>query len=160
MRAVLVEDGTLGELLFAEIEAAESFVRMAAYLYTLDIRADPKNPVRRLTRALVSAAARGVNARVLLGVPAEPRLAILNSITAAYLTERGIQVKVAHKPALHTKLTIVDNLFGSVGSHNLTPRALTSAKELSVAVWSSQTCEALSSHFDALWARASDGMAA
>ena len=135
-------------------------VRIATYLYTLDIRADPKNPVRRLTTALVRAAARGVSTRVLLGVPAERRLATLNSITAAYLAERGIQVKVAYGTPLHVKLTIVDDRFGLVGSHNLTPRALSSAKELTVALWSSQTCETLSSHFDALWARASDGMAA
>lgn len=160
MRAALVEDGALGELLFAEIEAAKLCVRIATYLYTLDIRADPTNPVRRLTTALVRAAARGVNSKVLLGVPADHRLATLNSITAAYLTERGIQVKISFAPALHTKLTIVDDRFGLVGSHNLTPRALTSAKELTVAIWSSQTCEALSSHFDALWVRASDGMAA
>src|SRR6476660_3392566 len=101
MRAALVEDGSLGELLFAEIEAAQLSVRIATYLYTLDIRADPKNPVRRLTTALVRAAARGVNARVLLGVPADARLATLNSITAAYLAERRIQVKVAYRPALH-----------------------------------------------------------
>jgi phosphatidylserine/phosphatidylglycerophosphate/cardiolipin synthase-like enzyme len=160
MRAALVEDGTLGELLFAEIDTAELSVRIATYLYTLDVRADPKNPVRRLTTALVRAAARGVNTRVLLGVPAERRLAALNSITGAYLAERGIQVKVAYGCPLHVKFTIVDDHFGSVGSHNLTPRALTSAKELAVAVWSSQTCETLSSHFDALWARASDAMAA
>src|SRR5438093_594541 len=70
MRAALVEDGRLGELLFAEIDASELSVRIATYLYTLDVRADPKNPVRRLTMALVRAAARSVNVRVLLGVPA------------------------------------------------------------------------------------------
>jgi phosphatidylserine/phosphatidylglycerophosphate/cardiolipin synthase-like enzyme len=159
-RVALVEDGTLGELLFAEIDAAKQRIRIATYLYTLDIRADPNNPVRRITAALVRAAARGINSRVLLGVPADSRLATLNCITGAYLIARGIQVKVASTPALHTKLAIVDDHFGSVASHNLTPRAFTSARELAVAVWSSQTCGALSSHFDALWAQASDGITA
>jgi phosphatidylserine/phosphatidylglycerophosphate/cardiolipin synthase-like enzyme len=150
-RVALVEDSALAELLMIEIEASLVNIRIATYLFTLDIRAAPDNPVRRMARALVDAAHRGVACRVLLGVPKDARLASLNAITSAYLRERGVRVRTLQTPPLHAKFLVADEHFSTIGSHNLTPRAMTGANELTAAVWDQDTAAELSAMFDKLW---------
>ncbi len=153
-QVALVEDASYAPLLCREILQAENSIDVAMYLCTLDILSEAHPRSRVVIRALALAANRGVNVRMLFGIPGRTRLAHLNRVAAAFMQSKGVETRTAQNQLLHTKLVIIDNKFTVLGSHNLTDRAMTENCELSVAMWDTTSATALSSQFTELWLQA------
>lgn len=116
------------------IGTARARVTVALYV----ARVDDGGPVEHLLRALVAAARRGVEVRMVLdrgrdwrtGEP-DPK----HEEVAAYLGRSGVRV-VLDEPArtTHVKVLVVDDRHVVVGSHNWTRSALTTNREWSLLI--------------------------
>ncbi|MDH4190702.1 MAG: cardiolipin synthase ClsB [Betaproteobacteria bacterium] len=92
-------------------------------------------PGRRIRRALVAAAARGV--RVLLLLQGRVEYAILHYATRALyepLLDAGVEIHEYHLALLHAKVAVFDRRRASVGSSNIDPFSLLLAREANVFV--------------------------
>jgi cardiolipin synthase A/B len=90
-------------------------------------------PGRKLRRALVLAAARGVRVRLLLQGKYEHFLQY-RSARPVYqaLLDQGIEIHEYAPSALHAKVAVVDRRWATVGSSNLDPLSLLLAREANV----------------------------
>ena len=94
-------------------------------------------PPRELTSALVSAAARGVEVRVILpAVLDHAYVEWASDHTIPPLLENGVRIFRQPAPFAHTKLLLVDDIYVCLGSTNLDPRSLSLNFELNVEVFS------------------------
>jgi len=92
-------------------------------------------PGRRLRRALVAAAARGV--RVVLLLQGRVEYALLHYATRALyepLLDAGVEIREYHLALLHAKVAVFDRKRASVGSSNIDPFSLLLAREANVFV--------------------------
>jgi phosphatidylserine/phosphatidylglycerophosphate/cardiolipin synthase-like enzyme len=117
----------------------------------LDVRAPEDSPTRWVITAITDAARRGLDVQVLLGTPSDPRLDLLNRVAARYMTERGVAIRSRPDLNLHSKFVIVDDAFCTIGSHNITHKALSQNAELSAVVWDTATATALTKSFATMW---------
>lgn len=105
-----------------------------------------------LRQALLDALERGVKVRVLTNsaesvdepIVSAPILRSLPELVAA-----GAEVYLKQGDTLHSKFMVVDNLFSSVGSHNLHPRSQRFEGEMVVNSLDTQVASQLSSAFEA-----------
>jgi len=92
-------------------------------------------PGVRFRRALLSAAARGVNVTLLLQARVEFRL-LHHASRALYgqLLAAGVAIQEYHRSFLHAKVAVVDGQWATVGSSNIDPYSFLMAREANVFV--------------------------
>ena len=98
-------------------------------------------PSRGLIGAMQSAALRGVAVDVIL--PLRNNLPFMDWATRNMLwelLERGIRVFYQPPPFAHSKLFVVDDQYGLIGSPNIDPRSLRLNFELAVEIYDRQFC--------------------
>ena len=111
-------------------------------------------PDQPLISALVTAALRGID--VTLVLPARNNLPYVHWATRAYLWEllkQGIRVLYQPPPFVHTKLLLVDGVWGLIGSANLDPRSLRLNFEFDLEIYDREFAELMGRDFDAAVAR-------
>lgn len=114
-------------------------------------------PGRKLRRALILAAARGVRVRLL----SQGKYENFFQYRAArpvyqHLVNAGIQIHEYAPSALHAKVAVVDERWATVGSTNLDPLSLLLAREANVMTTDRRFAELLRSHLDGLVQTAGD----
>ena len=92
-------------------------------------------PGVRFRRALIAAAARGVEVTLLLQARVEYRLLHYAS-RALYgqLLASGVAIEEYHRSFLHAKVAVIDDRWATVGSSNIDPYSLLMAREANVFV--------------------------
>ncbi len=111
-------------------------------------------PDRPLISAFITAALRGVEVSIVL--PAVNNLPYVHWATRAFLWEllqQGIRVWYQPPPFVHTKLFLVDGIWGLIGSANLDPRSLRLNFELDLEVYDAEFIGGLERDFLATAAR-------
>lgn len=106
-------------------------------------------PTRRLLRALINAARRGVDVRLVLpGFSDAP--AALHAGRSHYgrLLMQGVRIHEHCEALLHAKTTVIDGAWASVGSHNLDWRSLVHNEEANVIVLSAAFAHELEAVFE------------
>jgi cardiolipin synthase len=101
-------------------------------------------PGRRLRRALVTAAARGVRVRVLMQGHYEGFMQY-HAARPVYkqLIDAGVDVREYTPSAMHAKVAVVDGAWATVGSSNLDPLSLLLAREANVVTTDSRFAQDL-----------------
>jgi cardiolipin synthase len=133
-------DNAVHKLYVAAISRAERRVLLTSAYFV---------PDKPLLTALVSAALRGVDVRVL--VPARSDLRIVGAASRSYypdLVEMGVRVYEYGPPMLHAKTLVVDDAVAVVGTANADPRSFFLNFEVVVACYSSGVCEQLARCFE------------
>ncbi|HEY7956167.1 MAG TPA: phospholipase D-like domain-containing protein [Polyangia bacterium] len=111
-------------------------------------------PDEALARALVLAARRGVDVRVL--VPARSNHRIADLAGASYLRqvqEAGARICLFHPGMMHAKVTVIDDAVGVLGSANLDMRSLFLDYEISLFFYSPSEIELIADWFTTVQAR-------
>jgi cardiolipin synthase len=92
-------------------------------------------PGVRFRRALIAAAARGVEVTLVLQARVEYRLLHYAS-RALYgqLLEAGVTIREYHRSFLHAKVAVIDDRWATVGSSNIDPYSLLMAREANIVV--------------------------
>ncbi len=106
-------------------------------------------PSREIMAALQAAALRGVNVSVIL--PARNNLPFVHWATRNLLyelMEMGVHVYYQKPPFVHSKVFVVDDHYGQIGSVNIDPRSLHLNFELAVEVYGSAVASLLTPHLD------------
>lgn len=116
-------------------------------------------PGRRLRRALVLAARRGVRVRLLLQGKYEHFLQY-HAARPVYsrLLSEGIEIHEYAPSALHAKVAVVDRRWATVGSTNLDPLSLLLAREANVMTTDRRFCGLLQDCLDGILANAGQRM--
>jgi cardiolipin synthase len=114
-------------------------------------------PGRKLRRALILAAARGVRVRLL----SQGKYENFFQYRAArpvyqHLVNAGIEIHEYAPSALHAKVAVVDERWATVGSTNLDPLSLLLAREANVMTTDQRFAALLRSHLDGLVQSAGD----
>jgi len=107
-------------------------------------------PDRPMLAALVTAALRGVDVRVLL--PAKSDIRIVTSAARSYyeeLLEAGIRIFEYNHGFMHAKTIAIDGRYGSVGSANMDVRSFTLNFEVSAFIHSARFARRLREQFEA-----------
>ncbi len=105
-------------------------------------------PGRSLISALATAALRGVDVTIIL--PRQNNLLFVHWANRAFLPELlrfGIKIYYHPPPFVHTKLFLVDGVWGLIGSANLDPRSLRLNFELNLELYDPDFCGELEAHF-------------
>ena len=106
-------------------KAREEIVLANAYFF----------PGRRIRRALLAAAARGVKITLLLqGVADHPLVQYATRALYPLFLERGIRLFEYQRSILHAKVALIDHRWATVGSSNIDPLSLMLAREANVTV--------------------------
>lgn len=106
-------------------------------------------PSARLLRALLQAARRGVQVRLLLQGQFDYRLAALAARALyAELLARGVRVFEYREAFLHAKVAVADGVWATVGSSNLDPTSLLLNLEANVVVQDALFAAALHTEFE------------
>jgi cardiolipin synthase len=111
-------------------------------------------PDRQMVAALVTAALRGVEVTIIL--PRLNNLPYVHWANRAFLPELlqfGIRVFYHPPPFVHTKLFLVDGVWGLIGSANLDPRSLRLNFEFNLEVYDPEFGARLGAHFHEALAR-------
>lgn len=142
------------------IANANKSIFIATLLFNLDPKQDRDLHVRKFTRALCDARWRGVDVKLLLGVPSGVSQARGNRISAQYLTQRGLKVRCLRNPEHHLKFMLFDAEALILGSHNLTPSAVARNFETSVFIKDEALSVDVARIFDSFWAQSTpyDGL--
>ena len=114
-------------------------------------------PDRPMITALVTAALRGVEVRILL--PGCNNLPFVDWACRGLLWElvaNGVRVSFQPPPFVHTKLFVVDGVWSLIGSANIDARSLRLNFELNLCVYDSACAATIGRHFDAALAASRD----
>ncbi|BCS52145.1 cardiolipin synthase [Geobacter sp. SVR] len=106
-------------------------------------------PDRPMTSAMITAALRGVDVRVLL--PEKNNLPFMhwaNRALQAELIANGIRLYYQPPPFAHTKLFLVDDTYTLIGSSNLDARSLRLNFELDLSIYDSAFASLIRRHFE------------
>ena len=106
-------------------------------------------PDREMISALVTAALRGVDIRIVL--PGLNNLPFVDWASKALLWElqvNGIRVFYQPPPFVHSKLLLVDGIWSFIGSANLDTRSLRLNFELNLSVFDTELSSTISRHFE------------
>lgn len=106
-------------------------------------------PDRPMISALITASLRGIDVRIVL--PGCNNLPFVQWASQSLLWElvaNGIKVYYQPPPFVHTKLTLVDDIWALVGSANLDTRSLRLNFELNLSVFDAEFASNVRSHFD------------
>lgn len=139
---LLLRDKEYYKVLLDRIDGARKEIIMSMYLFTTSGKR--RSPPNRIKTALIRAAKRGVEVRVLLETEdvIDSHINYENTLTARKLLSGGIHVYFdsPHRRT-HVKALVIDRRFVFIGSHNLTGSALRYNHELSVMIDSQQLAE-------------------
>jgi phosphatidylserine/phosphatidylglycerophosphate/cardiolipin synthase-like enzyme len=126
----LLKDSEFSGALLSGIKTARKSIVCSYYLFVVHGR----NESEKVLEELVRARRRGVEVRVILEKTRQKdRLNEENLHTAALLARGGIKVFFDTPDVVtHLKVTVIDNRYVYLGSHNLTEGALRHNNELSV----------------------------
>ena len=106
-------------------------------------------PDRGLRRALVRAAARGVDVRIVIPGHSDVRLLEWAGIyVARKLALRGVKILRWRGPMMHAKTAVVDALWSTIGSYNFDAQSRFSNLEVNVEILDTKTSEALVASFE------------
>lgn len=131
--------GKLATILFGAIATARRRIAIMTPYFL---------PSRELVTALQNAALRGVEVEILL--PARSNLPFVQWATAKMLWEllqKGVRIFYQPPPFTHSKLLVVDDHYGQIGSANIDPRSLRLNFELAVEIYGDTVAEVLAPHF-------------
>jgi len=106
-------------------------------------------PERSMISALVTAALRGVNIRIVL--PGHNNLPFVQWASQALLWEllvSGVKVYYLPPPFVHSKLMLVDEIWSLIGSANLDTRSLRLNFELNLSVFDHEFAVCIKHHFE------------
>ncbi|MDD2851863.1 MAG: cardiolipin synthase [Desulfuromonadaceae bacterium] len=106
-------------------------------------------PDREMVSALVTAALRGVDIRIVL--PVQNNLPFVDWASRALLWElqvNGIRFFFQPPPFVHTKLLLVDSVWSLIGSANLDTRSLRLNFEINLSVFDSALSATIYQHFE------------
>ena len=110
-------------------------------------------PDREMISALVTAALRGVDIRIVL--PGCNNLPFVDWASRSLLWELQVNgVRIFHQPPpfVHTKLLLVDNVWSLIGSANLDTRSLRLNFELNLSVFDAELSMTIHRHFESAFA--------
>lgn len=131
----VLEDGKYFKALLNRINSAKRDVLISMYIFKTTGKRT--NAADRIKDALIKAARRGVDVKVLL----EREDAVGSSInsenkaTAAGLARGGVKVYFdSPRKRTHVKAVVIDGRYTFIGSHNLTASALQHNRELSLLI--------------------------
>jgi phosphatidylserine/phosphatidylglycerophosphate/cardiolipin synthase-like enzyme len=149
--------------LFERISKARKSVYISAFSFSLAERT-LRLPVRNLVRLLAAKKKAGVDVKVIAGTrrktdPTQPLqpLDVNNEVSLSILGAVGVPVAFhqdARYGSSHRKYVLVDERYSLVGSHNLSPRALSEGNDDSVEVDDETTGKALARVFRGDWSAA------
>lgn len=110
-------------------------------------------PGRRMRRALIKAAARGVRVRVLLQGKYEGFMQY-HAARPVYkeLLDGRVELREYTISALHAKVAVVDRCWATVGSSNLDPLSLLLAREANIVTTDANFATDLHGHLEHAWA--------
>jgi cardiolipin synthase A/B len=91
-------------------------------------------PGRRFRKALLAAAGRGVNVKLLLQGRMEYFLMFATHAFYAAFLKSGIEIYEYRKGFMHSKVAVIDNEWATVGSSNIDPFSLLLAREANIIV--------------------------
>ena len=91
-------------------------------------------PGRRFRKALLAAANRGVNVKLLLQGRMEYFLMFATHAFYAAFLKSGIEIYEYRKGFMHSKVAVIDNEWATVGSSNIDPFSLLLAREANIIV--------------------------
>lgn len=149
--------------LFERISSARQSVFISAFSFNV-IEKTLQLPVRNLVRLLAAKKKAGVDVRVIAGTsrksdptrPIQP-LDVNNEVSLSLLEALGVPVAFHQDTrygSSHRKYVLVDERYSLIGSHNLSPRALSVGNDDSVEVDDETTGKALARIFRADWSAA------
>lgn len=148
-KVTLLKNSEFGDELISGIKGARSRIICSYYLF----KTAPGKETSRIVDELIKAKKRGVDVAVILeksGNQAD-RLNKENIHTAALLAEGGVKVFFdSERVVSHQKVTVVDDRYVYLGSHNLTPSSLRHNNELSVRIDSPALAAEIKSYFEQL----------
>jgi len=105
-------------------------------------------PDRGVYRKLVAAARRGVDVRIITpGETDHPYVRWASWSRYGHMLKSGIRLYEWRGPMLHTKAAVIDNVWSSVGSHNLDHRSLHYNMEMNLNVHDREFCGAMTRAF-------------
>jgi phosphatidylserine/phosphatidylglycerophosphate/cardiolipin synthase-like enzyme len=149
--------------LFERISKARKSIYISAFSFSVAEKS-LRLPVRNLVRLLAAKTKEGVDVRVIAGTsrktdPARPiqPLDVNNEVSLSILDALGVPVafhKDARYGSSHRKYVLVDEQYTLLGSHNLSPRALSEGNDDSVEVDDDLSGKALTSVFLSDWSAA------
>ncbi len=144
-------DADLRVPLLRQLGRAQTSVEMAYFYWRTEYAtfAAP-NEVVRVCGDLVR---KGVSVRVVLGFGmTDAAIRYQNYQTGLALHAQGVQVRYAPmNRTMHSKITVIDNAFVFLGSHNLTRGALTANYETTLSTRDTILASRIVGYFNALW---------
>jgi cardiolipin synthase len=106
-------------------------------------------PDRGLRRALVRAAARGVDVRIVIPGHNDVRLLGWASMyVARKLAKRGVKMLRWRGPMMHAKTAVVDGTWSTIGSYNFDAQSRLNNLEVTVEILDDGTSKALVAEFE------------
>ena len=138
--------------IFSLVSKAEKSISICQYVFSTNKTRNWQRS-NKILKSLVSAAARGVELRVLFDRPKLNSPNIRSNIrTVDALREGNIIAKcLAVNKALHIKMLIIDKKIFLAGSHNLTDSSLYSPYELSFECRDEYMVNCAGIYFECLW---------
>jgi len=156
--AILLYNQDYYHYLLAQIRRARQSILAAQFIMAIYPTADRQREVLTLSHALVEAAWRGVEVRILLSPFRSGDVEVdINRIAAQYLSARNVPVRTfsplgdSRRRGLHSKYVLIDQRLTLLGSHNWTPGAFNSNFETSIAVESVDLGLRLAQSFNRMW---------
>ncbi len=106
-------------------------------------------PPQRLKQAIINAAKRGVDVRILTaGVSDVPVARMASQHVYHLFLAHGVKIYELYGSALHAKTVTIDGVFSSIGSFNLDPFSHFYNKELNLATLDPDIASQLEKHFE------------
>lgn len=148
-KVTLLKNSEFGDDLIQAIRGARSRIICSYYLF----KTAPGKSTSHIVDELIKAKKRGVEVVVILerSDNQADRLNKENIHTAALLAEGGVKVFFdSERVVSHQKVTVIDDRYVYIGSHNLTPASLHHNNELSVRIDSPALAAEIKSYLDQL----------
>ena len=150
----IITDANFTTTAIGVADRAQSSLLIVQYLFVLDRTAS--HPAPRIAAALMEAAERGVQVRILLNHFSHGRAASRSGLhRPVELSHHNIDLRWHTRgQVLHAKVIVGDNREVLVGSHNLSQWCLTRSHNLSILTNDTTTGPAVLAVYDPMFARA------
>ncbi len=126
------------EKLLAKIESATQSIQMTTPYFT---------PDKRLRKALLAAAARGVTVEILLSDYSKYAPYVVGKYCAGQLVKGGVKVYYYQPSMLHLKMMVIDENWAAIGSCNLDGLSLHHNHEVMLVATDEAVVKTLTAHF-------------
>ncbi len=158
MPIMIVNNRDYVSFLQSSIEEAEEYIHIIMYMMKYYPH-DSTNGVSQLQKALIGAAARDIEVKVILEKSDyNGSLNETNESTFVYLSSEGIDVRFDPlSVTTHAKVVIIDDRIAFVGSSNWSISAFEDNNETNLRVSSNEVAAGLEAYFLELWGVSSKG---